>query len=126
MTVDRKKAKTDYLRARQPMGIVCVRNLTNGRCLLMRSANTRGTINSLRFQLDHGAFATSHELCRDWRTLGAASFVIEVLDELDVTDDPDRDYEAELRALEELWLEKLQPYGERGYHGTTPRSPPGR
>ena len=102
------------------MGIVQVKNLTNGRRLLMRSANTSGTINSLRFQLNSGAFPTCQELLRDWKALGEASFSIEVVDALEPSDDPSRDYDEELRALEELWLERLQPYGEQGYHGTRP------
>jgi hypothetical protein len=36
----------------------------------MRSANTRGTINSLRFQLRTGTFVTNPQLCRDWQALG--------------------------------------------------------
>lgn len=114
--MDKRQAKKDYLRAMQPMGIVQIRNLTNGRCLLMRSANTRGTINSLRFQLQSGAFVTSQELGRDWKELGEEGFAIEVIDELQPVDDPEHDYDADLRALEELWLERLQPYGDRGYH----------
>jgi hypothetical protein len=115
-SMDRKQARSDYKQALQPMGIVQVKNLTNGRCFIMRSANTKVTINSLRFQLKTGAFATSHELCRDWQTLGEGSFSIEVIDELKPVEDHDHDYDADLRALEELWIEKLQPYGDKGYH----------
>jgi hypothetical protein len=114
--MDRKKAKDDYRRSLRPMGIVQVRNLKNGRLLLMASANTQGTMNSLRFQLKTGAFATSHELCRDWQELGEDSFVIEVIDELAPVDDLEHDYHADLQALEDLWLERLQPYGDKGYH----------
>jgi len=114
--MDRKQAREAYKRTLQPMGIVQVKNLTNGRCYITSSANTRGTINSLRFQLKTGAFTTSHELCRDWQALGEASFVIEVLDELAPVDEADHDYAADLKALEALWLEKLKPYGDRGYH----------
>ena len=114
--MDRRQAKSDYKRAVQPMGIVEIRNLKDGRRFIMRSANTRGTINSLRFQLRSGAFVTSPELCRDWQQLGEASFTIEVLDELKAADEPGRDYEAELVTLEDLWMEKLQPYGDKGYH----------
>lgn len=98
------------------MGIVQVKNLKNGRCFIMGSANTRGTINSLRFQLNGGAFATSHELCRDWQEIGEKNFTIEVIDELKPVDDPAHDYKADLRALEDLWMEKLQPYDDTGYH----------
>jgi hypothetical protein len=121
--VDRKQARKTYKETLQPMGIVQVKNLKDGRCFITRSMNTQGTINSLRFQLEHGAFATCHELARDWQALGAASFAIEVVDELAPVDEPDHDYDAGLRALEELWVEKLQPYGERGYHTRRPGRP---
>ena len=114
--MDKRQAKKEYLRSIQPMGIVQVKNLKDGRCLLMRSANTGGTINSLRFQLNSGAFPTSQQLLRDWKKLGESSFTIEVIDELEATDDPARDCDAELHALEELWLERLQPFDELGYH----------
>jgi hypothetical protein len=114
--MDRKQARNEYKRAIQPMGIVQIRNLKNGRCFIMASANTTGTINSLRFQLTAHAFPTCHELCRDWQELGEESFAIEVIDELKPVEDPEHDYKADLRALEELWMEKLQPYGDRGYH----------
>jgi len=114
--MDHRRAREDYKRVIQPMGIVQVKNLKSGRCFIMGSANTMGTINSLRFQLKTGAFATSHELCRDWQEIGEESFAIEVIDALEPVDDPDHDYKADLQALEDLWLEKLQPYGDRGYH----------
>jgi len=122
--LDRKKAKQDYKQALRPMGIVRVRNLKDGRCYLMASADTRGAINSLRFQLKMGAFATSPELARDWKELGEESFVIEVIDELKPVEDPEHDYRADLQVLEELWLDKLKPYGDRGYH-TLRRLPKG-
>jgi len=44
------------------------------------------------------------------------SFAFEVLDELSATEGAGHDYRSELAFLEELWLERLQPYGERGYN----------
>ena len=39
-----------------------------------------------------------------------------MLESVDPTDEKVRDLSEELRVLEELWLEKLNPYGERGYN----------
>jgi hypothetical protein len=118
--MDRKLAKRAYQEQTQPMGIVVVRNLKDGRCYIERSKNTPATMRSLRFQLKNGAFASSHALCRDWKEQGEESFVIEVLDELAPVDDVAHDYDADLKALEALWLEKLQPYGDKGYHSRPP------
>ncbi len=63
-----------------------------------------------------GTFLPSPELARDWKELGEQSFSIEVLGELKPVDDPDYDYGDDLKALEAMWMEKLKPFGERGYH----------
>ncbi len=99
------------------MGIVQVKNLQNGRIYLTASANTPGTMNSIRFQLKMGTFLPCPALAKDWNELGERNFTIEVLDELKPRDDdPTRDYRDDLKALETMWMEKLQPFGERGYH----------
>jgi hypothetical protein len=36
-----------------------------------------------------------------------------------VKDDPNFDINDELTLLEQIWLEKLQPFGERGYNINT-------
>jgi hypothetical protein len=63
-----------------------------------------------------GTFLPSPGLAQDWKELGERAFVIEVLDELKPAEDPAHDHRADLKALEEMWLEKLKPFGERGYH----------
>jgi hypothetical protein len=109
--MNRREAVKEYKRTIQPMGIVQVRNVQNGRVYLAASANTPGSMNSIRFQLRTGSFLPSPELARDWKELGEESFVSEVLDELKpVDDDPGRDYQDELKELERIWKEKLKPY----------------
>jgi hypothetical protein len=114
--INRKELTRKYKETMRPMGIVQVRNLGNDRVYLMASLDTTGTINSIRFQLKMGNFLPSAELARDWKEQGEESFVVEVLDELKPVDDPAYDYRDDLKALEAMWLEKLKPFGERGYH----------
>lgn len=114
--MNRKEMIKEYKNTLRPMGIVQVKNLKNGRVYLMPSLNTRGTINSIRFQLNMGSFLPSPGLARDWKEMGEQGFMIEVLDELKPVDDPAYDYGDDLKALETMWLEKLKPFGERGYH----------
>ncbi|MCK9419249.1 MAG: GIY-YIG nuclease family protein [Nitrospirae bacterium] len=114
--MDRRELIKKYKNSIQPMGIVQVRNIRNNRVYLTASANTPGTINSIRFQLKMGTFLPSAGLAQDWKELGEQNFVMEVLDELKPVDDPGYDYRDDLKALEEMWLEKLKPFGERGYH----------
>lgn len=114
--MDRREMIKEYKRTLQPMGIVQVKNVRNGRIYIVASANTAGTINSIRFQLKTGGFLPSPALAADWKHLGEESFLIEVIDELKPVDDPGYDYREDLKTLEAIWLEKLQPYGDRGYH----------
>ena len=113
--MDRRERIKEYKKSIQPMGVVQVRNIRNNRVYLTSSVNTPGTINSIRFQLKMGTFLPSPGLAKDWKELGEQDFVIEVLDELKPLDDPAHDYRADLKALEEMWMEKLKPFGERGY-----------
>lgn len=114
--MNRREMIKEYKRTIQPMGIVQVKNIRNNRVYLAASANIPGTINSIRFQLKMGTFLPSPGLAQDWRELGEQSFVVEVLDELKPVDDPAYDYRDDLKALEAMWLEKLKPFGEQGYH----------
>ena len=50
----------------------------------------------------------------DWNSLGAEQFAFEILEELEVREN--LNIKKELEFLEDLWLEKLAPYGERGYN----------
>ncbi len=116
--MNRKELVKEYKNTLRPMGIVQVKNSKNNRVYLMASLNTPGTINSIRFQLRMGFFLPSPALARDWKEMGEENFVIEVLDELKPIDDPAHDYQEDLKALETMWLEKLKPFGEQGYHNS--------
>ena len=80
--MNRREAIKKYKNSIQPMGIVQVRNTRNNRVYLTASANTPGTINSIRFQLKMGNFFPSPGLAQEWKEQGEQSFVMEVLDEL--------------------------------------------
>src|SRR3990172_9979174 len=114
--MNRREMIKEYKNSLRPMGIVQVKNLRSNRVYLKASANTAGTINSIRFQLKMGTFLPSPGLAKDWKEMGEQSFIIEVIDELKPVDDPAYDYQADLKALEMMWLEKLQPFGEQGYN----------
>ena len=52
----------------------------------------------------------------DWLHYGQEAFIFEVLDVLKPLDIPDYNPSDDLNVLEEMWLEKLQPYEPEGYH----------
>jgi len=97
------------------MGIYRVRNTTNGKCLIGSSVDLPAMLNRQQAQLRFGAHP-NRALQQDWQVLGPEAFVFEVLDELMAKDEPGYDPAADLRVLEALWLEKLTPFADRGYH----------
>ena len=97
------------------MGVYQIRNIVNSKILIGSALNLTGALNSPKFQLNAGSHVNK-TLQAEWREFGSESFVFEILDELTATEGPDHDYRADLAFLEEFWLEKEQPYGERGYN----------
>ncbi len=111
----RKEAVREYKERSKTAGVFVVKNLANGKVLLGSSLNIEGPLNAHRFMLKIGQHRNA-ELQRDWDALGADSFAFEVLETVAASDDPGFDVDGELELLEEIWLEKLQPFGERGYN----------
>jgi hypothetical protein len=112
---DRKELKQQYKERKPDMGVFAVRNLLNGRIFLGTTPDLHGALNSIRFRLKAGMHENG-ELQKDFSRLGEASFAFEVLDRIEPKEDPAVDVSDELKALGDLWLEKLQPYADRGYH----------
>ena len=110
----RQELKRQYKGSTPQMGVFVIRNHANGKILLGASLNMPGMLNRTRFQLQMGAHQNT-ALQADWKTLGPESFSFEVLDELKPVEDKGHDYGDDLNTLRLLWLEKLQPYGNRGY-----------
>lgn len=110
-----RQLKQEYLENPPRMGIFQIRNLVNEKILVMGAFNLPGIINRHQFELRSGSHK-NRELQAEWSELGGDRFVFEILDELTPPSSPDTDPRADLLALEDLWLDKLQPYGERGYN----------
>ena len=110
--------KREYKERKKPAGIFQVKNTVNGKVLLGSSLNLEGPLNGHKFMLAIGSHR-NEELQREWNAFGPGAFVFEVLEVVQVKDDPDFNLEDELTILEQIWLEKLQPFGRRGYNTDT-------
>lgn len=55
-------------------------------------------------------------LQKEWKQFGAESFEFTELEILEAADDPTYDPAEDLRVLEALWIEKLSPFGDKGYN----------
>ena len=110
----RKEINRESMERVKPAGIYQVKNLTNGKVLLGSSLNLEGPLNRHKFMLKIGSH-TNKVLQQDWNELGPEKFTFEILEEVNMKDDPNFNLKDELTLLEMIWLEKLQPV-ESGYN----------
>jgi group I intron endonuclease len=111
----RKEIHREYKERVKPSGVFQIRNLSNGKVLLGSSLNLEGPLNKHRFMLKINSHP-NRELQKDWNELGPEQFSFEILETVQIRDHPHFNLKDELTLLEEIWLEKLQPFGERGYN----------
>ncbi len=111
----RKQLNKEYVERVKPAGVFQVKNMVNGKVLLGSSLNLEGSLNKHRFMLRIGSH-TNKTLQADWNEFGETQFIFEILEEVKRKDDPNFNLKDELTLLEMIWLEKLQPFGERGYN----------
>lgn len=113
--VDKAELRKKYKQTLTPMGVYIIKNLVNDKIFVGKSKNLQGRINRHKFELGHG-FESIKDLQEDYKQFGLTNFSFEILDQLEPKEDPVYDYTEDLIVLEELWLEKLQPFGEKGYN----------
>jgi len=112
---DKRQLKREYQQTPPAMGIFLIRNNRNDKVFVGSALNLPGIINRHRFALERGLHANKR-LQADWDEAGSETFAFEIVDELSPSVPGGIDYRKELTSLEDLWLERLQPYGERGYN----------
>lgn len=108
---DKKELKRHYKEMKKEGGVYQIKNKINNKILLLATANLK-TVNGKLMQLRMGSYLNA-ELQKDWSHYGEESFTVEVLESISQQDD---NFKLKLEQLEEKWLEKLNPYGERGYN----------
>lgn len=117
----RKELGYNYAHSHRPMGVYRIVNRNNDKSLVGSSLNLDGVWNKHKFMLD----INNHDnkwLQREWNQFGEEAFRFEILEQIKPEEDFVADvselakYRKMLPDLEMKWLEKLSPYGERGYH----------
>ncbi len=110
----RQELKEEFKQRKIPAGVFQVRNTNNGKIYVGSSVNLPAMWNRIRLQLNNGSFVCV-ALQEEWNAQGESAFRYEVLSELDYVNDtaPTQD---DVRELEEMMKEELQPYGDRGYN----------
>ena len=97
------------------MGVFQIRNIANDKIFIDSSTNIPGKINRHKFALNMGSHANK-SLQADWSDLGESAFEFETIERVEPRDDANYNYKADLVTLEDLWLEKREPYGDYGYN----------
>ena len=115
MKNDNRRLKHEYKQAKRPLGVFLIRNTTNDKVYVGAGLDIQGIINRHKFALSVGSHQ-SKTLQKDWNELGAEKFEFEIVDQMEPLDEPGFDARTELQFMEEMWLEKLEPYDDRGYN----------
>ncbi|OFY17131.1 MAG: hypothetical protein A2X11_01720 [Bacteroidetes bacterium GWE2_42_24] len=97
------------------MGVFQIRNMVNGKIYVEGSLDLVAIWNRHKFQLKMGVHP-NEELQNDWKELGEEHFAYEILSEIKQDDTENVDYLKEVRQLELLFIEELQPFDEKGYN----------
>lgn len=113
--MNKKELINQYKRTLRPMGIYQIKNKVNGKIYIESAKDLPGIINRNKFQLKNGLHLNA-EMQKDYHEIGEEWFSFDILDYLKPKEDLNYDYTEELKTLEEMWLEKLQPYNEKGYN----------
>jgi hypothetical protein len=117
----RKEIAKTYVQTYRPMGVYQIKNKVNGKLFIGSSLDLNGAWNKCNFFLRMGGHPNK-ELEQDWKAFGGDAFSFEIIDQIKPREeilpsfDERKKYKDELEGMEQLWLEELQPYGERGYH----------
>lgn len=115
MDAKSRELKKRYARTPNRIGVFQIRNLASGKVFVSSALDLPGVMKRHLFELRAGGHK-NEGLQSDWDRYGEEGFVFEVLDELAPRPEPGYDHRADVSSLEEIWLENLSPYGERGYN----------
>ena len=114
----KQEIRREYKERRKPAGVFQIKNTANGKILMGSSLNLEGPLNAHKFMLTIGKHL-NEKLQEEWNEYGGDKFIFEILEEVKVNNDPNFSVTDELTLLEQIWFEKLQPVGEKGYNKDT-------
>jgi group I intron endonuclease len=111
----RKELKEEYKQIKFKMGVFQIKNNINGKIFIGSSLDLKAIWYAQKLQLDIGMHQ-NNELQKDWKEFGSENFSYEILDEINQTEDKPIDYKKEIRTLEDMIIENLQPFEKNGYN----------
>jgi len=110
-----KDLKRAYKEKASVPGVFQIKNKITGKILLVSSLNIEGPLNAHEFMLSSRSHWNRVLQAYD-KKYGAEAFSFDILDIVEIRDEPDFRVKDELETLERLWLEELDPVGGAGYN----------
>ncbi len=108
-----KDLKNEYKQIKIYMGVYQIKNKVNGKIYIHAEPNMKN-----RWIVQKGHLINNMHvnpgLQADWNEFGEDAFEYSVLCEMDTSEI--ENVRLETKNLEKLWLDELQPYGDKGYH----------
>lgn len=111
-----KEMKQKYKQNPPRGGVYQIKNLVNGKVFIGSSTSVEAKIRARQFEMKMGGTNFIKDLQADLQEFGFENFTFEVLEYLDPDENSLAVDRQELSLLEAIWLEKMQPYGDKGYN----------
>ena len=111
----RKELKEEYKQMKFKMGAFQIKNNISGKIFIGSSLDLKAIWHAQKLQLDIGIHPNS-ELQKDWKDYGSENFSYEILEEVKHVEGKDINYAKEIKILEEMIIEELQPFENKGYN----------
>ena len=111
----KKEFTEEYKQMKFRMGVFQIRNTVNNKIFIESSTDLISIWNRHRFQLNLGSHPNSG-LQKDWNELGEDKFKYEIVSEIKQSETEIVDCQKQIKLLEEMVLEELQPYNDKGYN----------
>ncbi len=111
----KKELKEEYNQVKYKMGVFRITNLVNSKVFIGSSLDLAAIWYAQKLQLGMGIHSNK-ELQKDWNHFGSENFMYEILEELKQSDDAKVDFNKEVKAIEDLLIEELQPFEDKGYN----------
>ena len=111
----RKELISNYKNTKFRMGVFQVRNTSNNKIFVSSSTHLEAMFNRYKAQLNFGGHKNL-ELQSDWNNLGEQNFVFEILSEIQHDEENQNDAAKEVKLLEQMFIDELQPFEDKGYN----------
>lgn len=111
----KKELKDAYKQAKIKMGVFQIRNTVNNKLYIDSHVNLPAIWNRHKTELNFGGHRNA-ALQSEWNEFGEASFLFEILAEIQPKETEITDYAKELKALAAMYIEELQPFDGKGYN----------